>query len=192
MKYLIVGLGNIGAEYQQTRHNIGFKVVDRFSSDCSGSFSSDRYGSISEVRCKGKSLILLKPSTYMNLSGNAVRYWMQNLKIEPQNLLIVVDDVALPFGTLRLRKGGSDGGHNGLKHINEVMGNGYARLRVGIGDDFPRGFLIDYVLGQWKSEELDQMDELLERTSRALECFVRNDMSRAMNIINTKPAKAEE
>lgn len=141
MKYLIVGLGNIGAEYAETRHNIGFKVLDALAEASSAVFSSARYGAVAECRHRGRQLILLKPSTYMNLSGKAVRYWLDAEKIPIENLLVIVDDIALPFGQLRMRTKGSDGGHNGLKNINELLGhNNYSRIRFGIGGDFPQGF----------------------------------------------------
>ena len=146
MNYLIVGLGNIGDEYQHTRHNIGFDVLDDLAQNASVRFSDQRYGAITEIKIKGRTMNLLKPSTYMNLSGNAVRYWMQVKKIPLENVLIVLDDLALPFGSLRLRPEGSDAGHNGLKHIQEIIGTvKYARLRFGIGNDYPRGHQIEYV-----------------------------------------------
>ena len=140
MKYLIVGLGNIGYEYENTRHNIGFRVLDALAKASNLVFTDGRYGATCELRLKGRVLVLLKPSTYMNLSGNAVRYWLQKENIPVENMLVVVDDLALPFGTLRLKPKGSDAGHNGLKHICEILGTQcYARLRFGIGNDFPRG-----------------------------------------------------
>lgn len=187
MKYLIVGLGNIGVEYDNTRHNVGFKVVDAIAASNDVVFKSDRYGSVCEVRHRGKTLILLKPSTYMNLSGNAVRYWMQSEKIEINNVFVIVDDIALPFGTLRIRKGGSDGGHNGLKHIAQILGHqNYARLRFGIGGDFPKGFQVDYVLGRWSSDELNGMAEQLENCEKIVYSFVNVGMDRTMNSFNVK------
>ena len=154
MKYLVVGLGNIGAEYADTRHNIGFKVLDCLAEQSNIAFTTGRYGATAELRYKGRTLVLLKPSTYMNLSGKAVRYWMEAEKIAPENLLVVVDDIALPFGTLRMRPKGSAGGHNGLKNITELLGTeAYARIRFGIGGDFARGHQVDYVLGSWSDEE---------------------------------------
>ena len=154
MKYLIVGLGNIGAEYAGTRHNIGFKVLDALAEASNAVFTTARYGDVAELKHKGRTLILLKPSTYMNLSGKAVRYWMEAEKIAPENLLVVSDDIALPFGTLRMRPRGSAGGHNGLKNIAELLGTeDYARMRFGVGGDFPRGHQVDYVLGEWSDEE---------------------------------------
>ena len=147
-KYLIVGLGNIGSEYAETRHNIGFRVLDALAGVSDTFFKPDRYGDTAEIKFKGRTIRLLKPSTYMNLSGNAVRYWLKKENVEQENLLIIVDDLALPLGTLRLRARGSDGGHNGLKSIDAVLGNNnYARLRFGIGNDFPQGHQVNFVLG---------------------------------------------
>lgn len=154
MKYLIVGLGNIGEEYQNTRHNIGFSVLDSLASEYNTIFTVRRYGSVCSIKYKGREFILLKPSTYMNLSGNAVNYWLQKEKIEVQNMLIIVDDFALPTGIIRMRPKGSDGGHNGLAHINSVIGtNEYARIRIGIGNSFHKGTQRNYVLGTWTTEE---------------------------------------
>ena len=154
MKYLIVGLGNIGAEYADTRHNAGFDVLDALAGASNISFAAARYGAVAELKYKGRTLVLLKPSTYMNLSGKAVRYWMDAEKIAPENLLVISDDIALPFGTLRMRTKGSSGGHNGLKNISELLGReDYARIRFGIGGNFARGQQIDYVLGTWTDEE---------------------------------------
>ena len=160
MKYLIVGLGNIGNEYQDTRHNIGFTILDAFAKASNVFFTENRYGSTCEVKMKGRTLILLKPSTFMNLSGNALRYWMQKEKIEIDNVLVVVDDLALPFGTLRLKPQGSDAGHNGLKNIQEILGhNNYPRLRFGIGNDFSKGRQVEYVLGKWTKEQSEALPE---------------------------------
>ncbi len=192
MNFLIAGLGNIGAEYANTRHNIGFMVLDALIKDSGTSFISGRYGSTAEISYRGHKLILLKPSTYMNLSGKAVNYWMQELKIKPGNLLVVVDDLALPFGTLRMRKQGSDGGHNGLKNITQMLGNNsYARLRVGIGDAFAKGHQVDYVLGKWKSEEEKELPFILDRAGDAIKAFAFMGPDRAMNVCNTNPKKAE-
>ena len=167
MKYLIVGLGNIGEEYRETRHNIGFMVLD--------------------VSLKGRQLILLKPSTYMNLSGNAVRYWMQQEKIPLENVLIVVDDLALPFGTLRLKGKGSDAGHNGLKHIAATLGTqNYARLRFGIGNDFPKGGQIDFVLGHFDEESMKLMPERLEVAQEIIKSFCLAGLNITMNQYNNK------
>ena len=154
MKYLIVGLGNIGPEYEKTRHNIGFKILDAFAKASNVVFSDKRYGFVAETRIKNKTLLLLKPSTFMNLSGNAVRYWLQKENIPVENLLIVVDDLALPFGMLRLKARGSDAGHNGLNHIQSILGTQlYSRLRFGIGNDFTRGAQINYVMSPFEPEE---------------------------------------
>lgn len=187
MKYLIVGLGNIGAEYQNTRHNIGFRVVDALAEKAGVSFSTDRYGAVAEMRHRGHIVTLLKPSTYMNLSGKAVRYWLEATKTPIENLLIIVDDIALPFGSLRMRMKGSDGGHNGLKNINEILGSdAYSRIRFGIGGDFPRGFQVDHVLGQWTSEEEAQMAEKLKTFVDASLSFVSIGAQRTMNTYNKK------
>jgi PTH1 family peptidyl-tRNA hydrolase len=160
MKYLIVGLGNIGEEYKDTRHNIGFTVLDALSMASNSSFMDKRYGAISEIKYKGRNLILLKPSTYMNLSGNAVRYWMTKENIPLENILIIVDDLAIPLGSIRMRSKGSDGGHNGLAHINSILGtNEYARIRIGIGNSFNKGAQINFVLGKWDEDEKKFMDE---------------------------------
>ena len=155
MKHLIAGLGNIGEEYRNTRHNVGFMVLDAAAAASGISFSDSRYGSVATLRHKNAQLVLLKPSTFMNLSGNAVRYWLQKEKITPDNLLVITDDIAIPTGSIRLRASGSPGGHNGLASISEVLGSDlYARLRIGIGNDFPRGGQVNYVLGRWSPEEL--------------------------------------
>ena len=192
MNFLIAGLGNIGVEYANTRHNIGFMVLDALVKDSGTSFISGRYGSTAEISYRGHKLVLLKPSTYMNLRGKAVNYWMQELKIKPENLLVVVDDLALPFGTLRMRKQGSDGGHNGLKNITQMLGNNsYARLRVGIGDAFAKGHQVDYVLGKWKSEEEKELPFILDRAADAIKAYSFMGPDRAMNICNTNPKKSE-
>ena len=172
MKYLIVGLGNIGAEYADTRHNIGFDVLDALAEASNTSFTTDRYGAVATLRSKGHTLVLLKPSTYMNLSGKAVRYWMDAGKIPPENLLVISDDIALPFGTLRLRPKGSAGGHNGLKNISELLGTEeYARMRFGVGGDFPKGHQVDYVLGEWSDEERKALPERLKVFVDAIRSF---------------------
>lgn len=190
MKYLIVGLGNIGSEYEDTRHNIGFKVLDAFAKASNAVFEDKRYGAVCELKLKGRTLLLLKPNTYMNLSGKAVSYWMQKEKVALEDLLVIVDDLALPFGTLRLRGQGSDGGHNGLKSINVLLGtNAYARLRIGIGNDFQRGGQIDYVLGQWTPDEEVALPALQERGGEVITAFVLQGLARTMNIYNTNPKK---
>ena len=192
MNFIIAGLGNIGVEYANTRHNIGFMVLDALVKDSGTSFISGRYGSTAEISYRGHKLVLMKPSTYMNLSGKAVNYWMQELKIKPENLLVVVDDLALPFGTLRMRKQGSDGGHNGLKNITQMLGNNsYARLRVGIGDAFAKGHQVDYVLGKWKSEEEKELPFILDRAADAIKAYSFMGPDRAMNICNTNQKKSE-
>jgi peptidyl-tRNA hydrolase, PTH1 family len=154
MKYLIVGLGNIGEEYQNTRHNIGFQVLDALAKASNTVFSDKRYGSVGSFKYKGRQFILLKPSTFMNLSGNAVSYWLQKEKTEIKNMLVIVDDIALPTGIIRMRHKGSDGGHNGLAHINTILGtNEYPRIRIGIGNNFSKGTQKNYVLGNWTKEE---------------------------------------
>ena len=185
MKYLIVGLGNIGPEYQDTRHNIGFKVLDAFAEASNAVFAVERYGALASARVKGRALLLLKPSTYMNLSGKAVSYWMQREKIGLENLLVVVDDLALPFGTIRMRAKGSDGGHNGLKNINELLGTqAYARVRVGIGNEFPCGGQIDYVLGRWTEAEERGLPAITEHCVKMIESFALVGAERTMNSFN--------
>ena len=192
MNYLIVGLGNIGVEYVNTRHNMGFMVLDAWAQASNISFQSGRYGSTTEVSFKGRKFTLLKPSTYMNLSGKAVRYWMNELKIPVENLLVISDDLNIPFGTLRLRKNGSAGGHNGLTNINELIGTqNYARIRVGIGNEFGRGHQVDYVLGNLSEDELKEMDEICKRVIEGVKAWATAGADRAMNVVNTRP-KVEE
>ncbi len=187
MKYLIVGLGNIGIEYQNTRHNIGFKVLDAFAEASNITFSTQRYGDIAQVRVKNKILILLKPSTYMNLSGEAVRYWMNKENIPLENVLVVVDDIALPFGAIRIKGKGSDGGHNGLKNIANMIGTqSYARLRFGVGNDFPKGAQIDYVLGNFTEEQNKTMPERLNVAVDAIKAFCLSGLTFAMNNFSNK------
>ena len=187
MNYLIVGLGNIGDEYARTRHNIGFRVVDTLAQEAGINFEDKRYGFIGTIKVKNQTLTLLKPSTYMNLSGNAVRYWMQKENIPLENVLIVVDDLALPFGTLRLKGKGSDAGHNGLKHIAATLGTqDYARLRFGIGNDFPRGGQIDFVLGHFTDEDLKTMDERVATACDIIKSFCLAGISITMNQYNKK------
>ncbi len=187
MKYLVVGLGNIGAEYAETRHNIGFKVLDALAEASNITFRSDRYGSVAELKFKGRQITLLKPSTYMNLSGKAVRYWLDMLKIPKENLLVISDDIAIPFGTLRMRGKGSAGGHNGLKNINELTGGeNYARIRFGVGGEFAKGHQVDYVLGEWDDEERGAMAERLKLFSDAILSFTTAGLSNTMNSYNNK------
>jgi PTH1 family peptidyl-tRNA hydrolase len=187
MKYLIVGLGNIGSEYQDTRHNIGFTILDAFAKASNVFFTENRYGATCEVKIKGRMLILLKPSTFMNLSGNALRYWMQKENIELENVLVVVDDIALPFGTLRLKPKGSDAGHNGLKNIQEILGHSnYARLRFGLGDDFKRGQQIEYVLGKWTSEQTKDIPARAEQAIEMIKSFCLAGLELTMTQFNKK------
>ena len=187
MNYLIAGLGNIGPEYHETRHNIGFMIVDALAKASGVTFEDGRYGFTTTLRIKGRQLLLLKPSTYMNLSGNAVRYWMQKGNIPLENLLVVVDDLSLPFGTLRLKGKGSDAGHNGLKHIADTLGTqAYARLRFGIGNDFPRGAQIDYVLSPFTKEEMQAMPERLEMAGEMVKSFCLAGIDLTMNQFNKK------
>lgn len=172
MNFLIAGLGNIGEEYFETRHNIGFKVLDKLAEEEKLKFSLERHGFISEYSFKGKKLFLLKPTTYMNLSGKAIAYWLQFLKVDKKNLLVIVDDLALPFGTLRLNLKGGDAGHNGLTSIHEHLGDtNYSRLRFGIGNDYPKGKQVDYVLGNFKKEEYAQLPLLIDKTIQIVKSF---------------------
>ncbi len=187
MKYLIVGLGNIGAEYAGTRHNIGFDVLDALAGASNAVFTTARYGDIAEAKYKGRTLVLLKPSTYMNLSGKAVRYWLEAAKVDRERLLVVSDDIALPFGTLRLRPKGSAGGHNGLKNIAELLGTEeFARMRFGVGGDFPRGHQGDYVLGEWTAEEREALPERLKLFGDAIKSFAAVGTAMTMNYFNKK------
>lgn len=187
MNFLIVGLGNIGSEYAQTRHNIGFRVLDALAKASNLVFEDKRYGAVTTLKVKNQTLTLLKPSTYINLSGNAVRYWMNEKKIPLENILVVVDDLSLPFGQLRMRPGGSEAGHNGLKHISSVLGTQqYARLRFGIGNDFPRGGQVDFVLGEFTDEDLKTMDERLELAGEMVKSFALSGIQFTMNHFNKK------
>jgi PTH1 family peptidyl-tRNA hydrolase len=180
-------LGNIGKEYEKTRHNAGFEILDAFAKASNIAFSTKRYGDIAEVRFKGKMFILLKPNTYMNLSGNAINYWLQSENIPQEKLLVAVDDLALPTGTIKIKGRGSDGGHNGLKHINQVLGNSnYARLRFGIGSDFPQGYQLEYVLAKWSSAEYESLSPRFETAVEAIKSFVFVGIEKTMNIYNTK------
>ena len=183
MKYLIAGLGNIGSDYVDTRHNIGFDAVDFLCKQLDGSWRSDTHGELAEVKFKGRTLLLLKPNTYMNLSGKAIRYWLQKEKIPVENSLMICDDLNLVFGKLRLRAKGSDGGHNGLKHIQEVLGSdAYPRLRVGIGADFPKGRQVEFVLGKWSEDERAELPRILEKSAETVKAFVSIGLERAMNV----------
>lgn len=187
MNYLVVGLGNIGAEYVNTRHNMGFMVLDAWARASNILFVSGRYGSTAEISFKGRKLTLLKPSTYMNLSGKAVRYWLNEKKIPVENLLVISDDLNLPFGRIRLRKNGSDGGHNGLANISELLGTeNFSRIRVGIGNDFSRGGQIDFVLGELSPEEVEAMPAICERVIEGIKAFATIGADRAMNLVNAR------
>lgn len=187
MKYLIVGLGNIGPKYVGTRHNVGFEVLDYLNNELGGKFEIETLGALSLCKYKGRQIYLLKPSTYVNLSGKAVRYWMQKKKILPENLLVVIDDLNLPLSTIRLRKKGSDGGHNGLKNIDQILGtNNYARLRIGIGNEFGKGRQVDFVLGKWTERELKILPDLLGKVADTLKSFTTAGIERTMNQYNTK------
>jgi peptidyl-tRNA hydrolase, PTH1 family len=185
MKYLIVGLGNIGDEYEDTRHNIGFQVLDTMVTAEKLTWKADRFGQLAEYRLKGKTLYLQKPDTYMNLSGNAIRFWMQKLKIQPENLLVVLDDLNLSFGTIRVRKNGSDGGHNGLKSIQSSLNTiDYARMRVGIGNAFVKGRQVNYVLGRWTKEESEALANISTKCTQGIKTFALAGIDKAMNEIN--------
>jgi PTH1 family peptidyl-tRNA hydrolase len=187
MKYLIVGLGNKGPEYENTRHNIGFKVADKIAETLDVSFNTTNFGWMADGKYKGRRVLVLKPDTYMNLSGNAVRYWMQKENIPLENVLIVTDDLALPFGTLRMKGKGSDAGHNGLKNINEVLQTqNYARLRFGISADFSEGRQVDYVLGTWNEEENKTLAERIEKFTKASLSFVFAGIGNTMSAFNGK------
>lgn len=186
-KFLIVGLGNIGDEYENTRHNIGFKVLDHLAKENDIKFTVDRLASVAEYKFKGRTLVLIKPSTYMNLSGKAVNYWMQHEKIGKENLLVITDDIALPFGTLRLKGKGSDGGHNGLKNIQETLNTvEYARLRFGVGNQFSKGKQVDYVLGKWSAEEEKLLEERLKTATDILKAFATIGLQLTMTNFNNK------
>ncbi|MFT5481291.1 MAG: PTH1 family peptidyl-tRNA hydrolase [bacterium] len=187
MKYLIVGLGNIGDKYANTRHNVGFGFLDFLSENCKFEFKAERFGAYATHRYKGRNLHFLKPDTYMNLSGNALQFWMKKLSVQPHQILIVTDDLNLPFGTLRMRTKGSDGGHNGLKSIQDVLsGSKYPRLRVGIGAEFSTGQQIDYVLSEWTQSELKELPELYAKMQNGLQEMVFRGIGMAMNLVNTK------
>ena len=183
-KYLIVGLGNVGDEYELTRHNTGFMVLDAFAKASNIHFEDRRYGFVAETSLKGRKVFLLKPSTFMNLSGNAVRYWLNKENIEQNRLLVISDDVALPLGEFRLKGNGSNGGHNGLGHIQQLIGQNYARLRMGIGNDFPRGMQVDWVLGRYSEDELKELQPAIDLGVEIIRSFVLAGIDITMNQFN--------
>ena len=185
-KFLIVGLGNIGEPYKNTRHNIGFDIVDKMAEKYESTFKTDKLGDVCDLKYKGRSIYLLKPSTYMNLSGKSVRYWKEKLKLSNENILVLVDDLALPLGSLRMRKKGSDAGHNGLKNINELLGeNNYPRLRFGIGNEFKKGSQVGFVLGKWNDDEQNQLTELIDKSIQSIEAYTTIGIDRTMNQFNS-------
>ena len=187
MKYLIAGLGNIGDQYADTRHNIGFVIADALAQSGEAPFSSGRYGEMARMKYRSRQLLILKPSTYMNLSGNAIRYWLNKENIPVENLLVVVDDLALPLATLRLRGKGGDGGHNGLiSIIGELGTQNFARLRVGIGADFAQGYQVDYVLGRWSKKEIDVLTPAINTAVDIVKNYVTIGITRTMNVFNTR------
>jgi peptidyl-tRNA hydrolase, PTH1 family len=186
MKYLIVGLGNPGADYHETRHNVGFMVLDHMAARMNGTFASDRFGHTCELKHKGKTLVLLKPNTYMNLSGKAVRYHQQAHKLPLEQILVITDDLALPFGKLRLRGKGSHGGHNGLRDIQAILGTeAYARMRIGVGSEFQKGQQVDYVLSRFSAEERPVLATLLDKAADGVLSFALQGLDRTMNVVNT-------
>jgi PTH1 family peptidyl-tRNA hydrolase len=187
MKYLIAGLGNPGLKYAQTRHNIGFDILDRLAKESGSIFETERHADRAEIKFKGRKLILIKPNTFMNLSGKAIQYWLQKEKIPISNLLVISDDLALPFGTLRLKGKGSAGGHNGLKDTEKVLNtSGYSRLRFGIGDDYPRGKQADFVLSSWSKKEEIVLDERIEQSTKFIHSFVTVGLNMTMSDLNGK------
>ena len=186
-KFLIVGLGNIGAEYVNTRHNIGFKIVDFLARKENSNFETVKLGALATFKTKGKTILLLKPNTYMNLSGKAIQYWMEKEKIALENILVITDDLNLTFGTIRVKPKGSDGGHNGLKSIQQVLGtNDYARFRFGISDEFKKGKQVDYVLGEWDENEKSKLSERLEVASELIKNFALAGLELTMTTFNGK------
>ena len=187
MKYLIIGLGNPGAEYSTTRHNIGFKVLDKLVSLSNISFSTERLADVAEVKFKGRKLVLVKPNTFMNLSGKAVKYWMQQTKVDVENILVITDDISLPFGIVRMRKKGSDGGHNGLKDIQAQLSTAaYPKLRFGVGNDFPRGKQAEYVLGNFTNEDYETMEVRTDLAVKMIQAFTTMGIGRTMSDFNGK------
>jgi PTH1 family peptidyl-tRNA hydrolase len=186
-KFLIVGLGNIGSEYANTRHNIGFKVLDYIANQEGISFQTQKLGDVAELKIKGRTLLLLKPNTYMNLSGKAVKYWLEKEKIEKENLLVITDDLNLAFGTIRIKTKGTDGGHNGLKNIQLLLNSSeYPRFRFGISDAFKKGKQVDYVLGEWDATEKEQLKERLALSAEIIKSFALAGLNTTMNTFNGK------
>ena len=190
-KYLIVGLGNIGPDYELTRHNTGFMVLDAFAKASNTVFEDRRYGFVGETSLKGRKVVLLKPSTFMNLSGNAVRYWLNKENIDQSHLLVISDDVALPLGQFRLKASGSNGGHNGLGHIQQLIGQNYARLRMGIGNDYPQGGQIDWVLGRYSDEEVRELQPAIDTAVEIIKSFVLAGIDITMNQFNKLGKKCQ-
>lgn len=187
MKYLIAGLGNIGPDYANTRHNIGFTILDALAGLSDISWEDKRYAFKADYKYKARNFVLIKPTTYMNLSGKAINYWLQKEKIPVENLLVITDDLALPFGTIRIRMKGSDGGHNGLYSISSTLGtNHFSRLRFGIGDGFQKGTQVNYVLGEWSVEEKEALKERIDKVIEAIKCFGTLGIERTMNLYNNK------
>lgn len=187
MKYLIAGLGNIGLEYANTRHNIGFIVADALAMDGKVTFATDRYADVAKVKFKARTLLIIKPSTFMNLSGKAIKYWMDKEKIPMENLLVVTDDIALPTGSIRLRAKGGDGGHNGLINIIETFEtSNFARLRIGIGDDFAKGYQVDYVLGKWTNSEEKILVPKIKTAIEIIKSYSTIGLTRTMNVYNKR------
>jgi len=187
MKYLIIGLGNPGAEYENTRHNIGFKVLDKLAGLSNISFFTERLADVAEVKFKGRKLVLVKPNTFMNLSGKAVKYWMQQTKVDVENILVITDDISLPFGIVRMRKKGSDGGHNGLKDIQAQLSTAaYPKLRFGVGNDFPRGKQAEYVLGNFTNEDYETMEVRTDLAVKMIQAFTTMGIGRTMSDFNGK------
>ena len=186
-KFLIIGLGNIGVEYSNTRHNIGFKILDALAGASNISFEPHRYAETAKLKIKGRPIVLVKPTTYMNLSGKAVNYYLQAEKVAPENLLVLTDDIALPFGTLRMRKKGSDGGHNGLKNIIQSLNSSqFTRIRFGVGNEFSKGKQVDYVLGEWSPEEESQLKERIDVSLEMIKSFISTGAAQTMTLYNGK------
>ncbi|CAM3913821.1 aminoacyl-tRNA hydrolase [Flavobacterium jumunjinense] len=186
-KFLIIGLGNIGSEYVNTRHNIGFKILDHFANQEKLSYNTVKLGDITEFKIKGRTLLFLKPNTYMNLSGKAIKYWMEKENIEKENILVITDDLNLPFGSIRIKPKGSDGGHNGLKSIQQILSTSeYPRFRFGISDEYKKGQQVNYVLGEWSDDEKEKLKERLQVASEVIKSFTLAGLNNTMNTFNGK------